>query len=305
MELDTLYKITVDPNQISDGGIVRIRKYLREQNLVLSYCISIREWMVQTGEYRGKLPKRIASFLKKEYNIKLTSEQRTAIGNIAKSYMLSDINYTFDLVDKFDWKDGDFGDGDSCFWGTNALALDVLMKEGVLAIRFYDESLADCPGSGRAWIYKWDQNTWILFNSYGLETRAAAGVLAKFLTKDTGEQWDSRGLVYLTVSGRTCGLVYLNSSPQVIFVRGSGPPDGVNLDWPKYVICDDCEVWITDTYEINGRNVCGDCYNDYGECRSCGGHARQHDLFILEGENYCHYCYKEREKELEKELGMT
>lgn len=311
MKLNTKYEITVDPNEISACGILGIYEFVEDEGLpLLPLSFSMKEWILQTGEFRGKLPNRLGALLKKEWGIKLTSEQRTAIGNIARMYTLPNTEYTFDFVDSFNWEDGDFGDSGSCFWGDNYLARNVLEEEGALAIRFYDESLADyngvCPGSGRAWIYQLDRETWVLFNAYGVETRPAARVLTTYLTQSTDKQWECKDLGDLMVSGQRAGLVYLNDNPQVIFVSGSGPPDEVDLDWARYVECDSCEMWTLeeDLYDVSDERLCYSCSEQYTECYRCGEMFFLGGMYLLEEKIYCPDCYVEREEEIEEELRM-
>lgn len=305
MELYAKHEITVNPNEISHTGVIKIDAYLAREQLPypVEFCLS--EWISTEGDYRGKLPNRLGGLYKKVHNIKLTPKQRSEIGNIAKAH-LSKAKYTFDFVDEFDWKAGDFGDKGSCFWGDRSLALTLLKEEGALAMLFYEDYDADC-GNGRAWIYHCSRDMWVLFNAYGLEGRSAAKVLAEYLTQSTDKLWDSADLDRFGISGDTIGLVYINANPQIIFVSGSEPPNIVNLDWARYAECDSCCHWIleVDLCCVDDENMCYTCAQDYTECDRCGRMFFSHDEeYVLEEKAYCPDCYIEREEEIEEELRL-
>ena len=259
MELGLKYRVIENPNLISQEGMAGIDNYLGSQGLPrVDHTTS--KWIETKGKYRGKLPNRLGALFKKEHDIKLTPEQRTVIGNLAKMHMVPDEKYVFDFTDKFDWDSGDFGDRGSCFWGENNLARKVMMEQDVIAIRFYN--VLDY-GKARAWLYLLDDKVWILFNAYGaLTTQAIARIFAKHLTQDTDEQWDYCGLKWLTVSGDDEGLVYINAYPQVIFMEDSIPPENVDLKFPVFHCCNDCGEWMhEDEANSAGRGyICYGCW---------------------------------------------
>lgn len=233
MELEKKYTIIIDDAVVSTTGRLRINEYLVSQQFPSLWGDWWSwKWVETNGQFRGKLPKRVSSYVRRWGGKRLTTEQLSIIGNIAKENLLSEVSYTFDFTDKFNWEAGDFGDSCSCFWGCRNMAKGVMEKEGVLAIRFY----AGYSGIGRAWLYKLSDTQWILFNAYGLSTIDCANIFARFLG---GWEYDE---VVLTVNGEEEGLIYINARSQVIY-KDNKITD-INLDWSQYIWCDGCDNWF-------------------------------------------------------------
>ena len=280
MELEKKQTLTPSYKCVSITGIQEIHNYLR---VVLGRLLYVRfpltwswEWLGTHGQYRGKLPNRLAGMLKTRYDIKLTAEQKSIIGNIARKHLLVEDTYTIDFTDNFDWDAGDFGDYGSCFWGDNSGAREIMEGEGVIAIRFYDED----RGTGRAWLYELSDSAWLLFNAYGLECPEAASIFAMKLKEDTGDTWEYEELDSFQIDGNTKGFVYINSYPQIIYREDHDRDLNVDLDWSvPYYPCPSCGDW---THE-------DDMYYDEEDC-----------------ESYCYGCYEatlaKREEERLAEL---
>jgi hypothetical protein len=241
MKLEKKYNIEIDKEVVSAAGRAKINVYLDDLGLPrLHGDLWSWGWIETRGAYHGKLPKRVAAYLKAIYALKLTPEQISEIGNIARDHVLPGSTYLFDFTDKFDWSSGGFGDCGSCFWGCRDVARGVMEKVGVIAIRFYDA--LGYSGIGRAWLYKLSDTQWILFNAYGGNTITYANIFAHFLRDVTDRQWEYDN-VNLTVNGDAEGLIYINSRPQIIYVKDNMIAD-VDLCWPNYTYCKDCEYWF-------------------------------------------------------------
>ena len=281
MEFEKKQILTPPYMRVSSTGVQEIHNYLRTalgRLTHVSFPLSWSwEWLVTQGQYRGKLPNRLAGMLKTRYDIKLTPKQKSTIGNIARKHLLARDNYTVDFTDTFDWNDGDFGDFGSCFWGANFGAREIMEEEGVIAIRFYDE---DDNGIGRAWLYELSDTAWILFNAYGLECSEAASVFAMKLGEDTGDTWDYEQLDSLRISGISKGFVYVNSFSQIICREGYHLEFNVDLDWNiPYYSCSSCGDWVHEDNLYHDEEICESyCYDCYEALLSEGEEQRLAEL---------------------------
>src|SRR5574337_778366 len=70
--------------------------------------------------HRGTLPKRISKWYYDTYHKKMSEKLASTIGNIVRKNTIPNKEYHFDFTKSFTWKDGDFGDAGSCFWGDRA-----------------------------------------------------------------------------------------------------------------------------------------------------------------------------------------
>jgi len=166
------------------------------------------EWQWMTN--RGSLSKRIGKWLKQKYDIAITSELSTAIGNTARKFLLKDQTYYFDFADKVNWNAGEFGDHSSCFWYGTRVQHRTLQKisndETMCAIRlfkqhstasgylkvpddvYYVDKEHYYKGISRAWMsidkYQ-DSRVLTIFNGYGLTTVQIAALVSSFLGMST------------------------------------------------------------------------------------------------------------------------
>lgn len=238
-----LYSIEVEPTEVTAVG-----QDVISANLVQLTNIHLPKdwswhWMVDRGEYRGRLPRRIASFFKKQCNVTLTSGNIATLGNLARQHCHVRKQYTFDFTKSFDWCDGDFGDSGSCFWGAREPAREVLMCNGVIAIRFYTGS----RGTARAWI-KEEGECVVVFNAYGLPCREISYVLSTLLNKNTQK-------VRMSISGDPDELIWLNADAHII-----GPHMGaitLSFDVP-YKYCSRCDEFVhKDNFDFGSCGRCG------------------------------------------------
>lgn len=251
-----LYTVTTKPTRVMQKGREWIHRRLDEVVREMALPIEVAlpndwdwSWMIQKGEFRGRLPKRIAGFYKRKYGIKLSSGTITYLGNIAKKYSHEAKTYTFDFTKSFDWMAGDFGDKDSCFWGARNLAREVLMMNGAIAIRFYS---VNGDGIARAWIVE-NAETIIVFNAYGLPCKTISYVLSTLLNESHPQSVDMR------IPEDLDDLMWLNGDARVI---GTCPCDSIvtlPFDVP-YRLCVECDEFVhEDNFCAEDTAVCVEC----------------------------------------------
>lgn len=194
------------------------------------------EWMHAT---KGTFPKRFASYMYKQYGLKLSTEILSQIGTLAsaansnKSTMYFDI---FDCANEPYWNSGRYGDSGSCLWGGKGGALDIFKENSVMALRtYYDKHLLDAYklskvkydtleewfaaiapkekwnyGRGRAWMhYLKDQDAYVFWNGYDSKGELQAIHYARLWATVSGMTYHK--LTYLNNNGSNSGTVYINS----------------------------------------------------------------------------------------------
>lgn len=306
IELGKIFTLTDEPGTITPHGRRQIEAFIAAQRINSDdwkavnpnepriYLQTLPEtwvwkWLVQKGEYRGTFPKRVSSFYYKVHGLKTPETFNTQIGNLAKTHSQTTETHTFDFTDSFDWYDGEFGDSNSCFWGSNSAALDMLTDNGALAIRFYDENE---DGFARAWIVPIDDR-YIVFNGYGLQTVEIAQVFARFLGLDYS---------YLTLANnRTAGgVLYINGAYGYIVGETSQITNIRHHDF-KFDEIDGCESCGRSLnqhdayYSPNGYPYCQDCfYEIYDTCEKCGETYDRDDFRLTADEQLlCERCLRE------------
>ena len=169
---------------ISDRGIKRIRTLINE-DMTRPWVFSVKHylggplWKTDDGKYQGTFPKRVSQYMYKTYNHKIDSHTTRRIGNIAKQEM-TDGKIILDFTRRITWSSGDFGDHNSCYWTDFKGSRGAFMKQGIGAMRIYNE---DEKGVGRAWFMPLSSGTqFLLFQAYGpMHLRNMANVLSQIL----------------------------------------------------------------------------------------------------------------------------
>lgn len=165
------------------------------------------DWSWQ--EAGGKtLPQRIDRTLQR-FGIVLPTEIFGNIGNELRESLPLSEEYMFDIVNKFDWKDGTFGDKGSCMWdgrrsvkdemevdgrfhALRFFTLDAIKREGVfgeMRTPVHRVGTVTYYGLGRAWLFTdivqmrsktslVRERIYLLFNSYGKPLREMTAVFA-------------------------------------------------------------------------------------------------------------------------------
>ena len=154
---------------------------------------------------RGKLPKRIRSFMHKEFKFEVSEYIQSEIGNVCLNELPTSQNYYFDISTKLNWRKGDFGDHQSCFLnvsGAPTCQVSTMQRNGKFnALRFFrpfDSDIAQNHSSGydgvsytqdgqlylgvsRAWLFRHSEDATVLFNSYGFNMSTSADILSRYL----------------------------------------------------------------------------------------------------------------------------
>jgi hypothetical protein len=89
---------------------------------------------------------------------------------------------TFKFVNGLPWKDGDFSDKNSCFWGGRNVVREILKEQGVKALQLYKND----KGIGRALVLPINnRDNYLLFNVYGYPS-----YLESFVVEFLKEYWE-------------------------------------------------------------------------------------------------------------------
>ena len=181
LKLETKYKFELD-GRISPLGIKRVRDTInlfsevnRRWRFDVNRSIGGPIWMTNKGAF----PKRVASYMYKTYNVRLSSQVMRSIGNTAQQNSTQG-ELIFDFTRQILWPAGAFGDGGSCFWTDYNGARIAMMRAGIGAIRIYGSSIRPrLKGVGRAWFFPHKEH-FVLFNAYGpLQARSMANFLGQ------------------------------------------------------------------------------------------------------------------------------
>jgi hypothetical protein len=344
IELFTRFTVTAPVGTISDAGVAQINALIARQNLEGDDWKAVNPgllrtrlpplprdwewvWLVSKGAYVGTMPKRVAKYYFKAHGLKCPVALLSEIGNVARAHAADSLVYEFEFVDEFDWEDGDFADGGSCYWGDHAGALQMLKEHGSLAILFYDDANA---GRGRAWVVPLAA-CYVVFNGYGFNgsaTLTVARVLALFLDV-TYKQ------IQLTNDGKTHGVLWINGGGGYL-VGAQADIAGIDahdFGWEEIHLyhcarcgrdvgedeqyrgaddetyCADCfynwfdtcaecgeTYWSEDLYSVGDDMVCTDCLeNNYTACENCREYVANHRAQEHQGNHYCEDCYGELE----------
>lgn len=230
---------------------------------------------------QGTLPKRIMKFYKDAYGANLPSDLISKIGNAIKLDDPSLKDAHWDITPSFDWKDGDFGDKGSCFWGSDrGRARNHIRDNGGFALRFYkDANRNNKNGFARAFIIphrlKDGTETWLITNGYGLNTQN----ICRFFATETQHPYK---LIDLTVDGTWSGTVYINAGGRGYIL---GPEEKiakiskVNLQW--------------NTHESNSSSYYSSSH-DGTYCASCREEVDPDVARYRDNEYWCDNCYWNR-----------
>lgn len=313
--LNERFTITLPQGAISDEGMRLINQYVISQNIQSELWKASNpddkrqflpvlpenwawNWLVTgRGEYVGTFPKRVSKFYWQAHQLKCPTAFIQEIGNLARQHSSDNVSYDFEFVDKLDWKSGDYGDEDSCFWGSRETARQILVENNALAMRFYKEG----KGHARAWIAQLGDNRFILFNGYGFSgnpTLVCARVMATWL-----------GLNYKKISltnfGKTDSTLWINSSigylistPEQAENFGAYDLRYGNASDDDYT-CHSCDESVHEDDVYFGSDdmpYCQDCfYESFDYCEHCGSvHDRDYMYYIESVGDVCEGCLDER-----------
>lgn len=187
------------------------------------------EWVWKTE--RGTLPRRIAKWYHQRYKRRkgLTDELINDLGNVASNIMPKPVNYHMDITKDLNWKQGQFGDLNSCFFSGNAetrnrmnatpnlyafrLFREVEKIYGKIPERnidgtWYEHGDNYYVGSSRAWLLMKTTPhgpVYLLFNSYGMNLNKTAKIFAAHFQLESEEINLRGGALYIN-GGRAIAI---------------------------------------------------------------------------------------------------
>jgi len=159
--VDEMFHIEGVDFALPEDGYRPINEYLNTRyRIVLPPTFDWR-WNV---ENQGSLPKRISAYLHKNHNVDLTQTEKEKIGTIARNKTFTRSSYNFQFG-RIDWARGAYGDEESCFFSDRWFARAMLMSNGAMAVKFFND---DGSRFGRAWIAlsKYCPDLIFTFNAY-------------------------------------------------------------------------------------------------------------------------------------------
>jgi hypothetical protein len=263
-------------------------------------------WVVAKGDYAGTYPKRLLSYFRRNHPnlVKLVAPTVAMVGGVLGASVNHGREYWADIDLKLDWRDGDFGDARSCYWGANRAAMPKLREAGIGALRVFN---SDGEGYGRAWLTAFDcdgdqtslrrydrlnhhhnASQWVIWNAYG----SATVTLARILCAALGSNY-TYTRCSVENNGAQHGLVYINGDGYVI--HHMSQPTQATYELGIETGCPDCsaEEECSECNNCSDRVCqCGDC--DCGhtrcECTCCGrcGSSERCDSC-----DRCHGCGRE------------
>ena len=233
--------------------------------------------------------KALARTLKSVYQLTLTHETIGRIGSIIGKSKVNQ-RVLFDITDKFNWYAGDFGDEDSCFWGGRALAKQMLMDNGGMALRLY-ELEEDHDGYARCWIAPSDYG-YVMFNSYGVELDVMRIVISKALKTDTIK------INNLINNGSSTELLWINSGMGYLINPPERTPGGIDLEIPEPMKCYYCGDYYDEDElmycEDTEHYYCNCCWNQtHDTCNNCNEEHHIDEMTYIDGNYYCNQCRRE------------
>lgn len=270
------------------------------------------EWFIHKGIYAGNFGTRVGKYYYRVHKRNLEDNHKTWINNRAKRGTMMD-ELTFDFTNEFNWRDGEFGDDGSCFWGGRAGAKEMILSANGFAFRVFKSNV----GHGRCWIIprtkrqltgdiKDDDKevvAWVLFNAYG---DYLIEQYARFLAGWAGLKY--KEIQYLKNLYSDSGTLYINRGMGVALADEDVlkvVPD--NLDFNIDVIdadesgftCYGCEEYFEgEPYNhYDGDPYCEYCWDElFYYCEDCSTYYREHDVTYVESihDYVCDDCLSNR-----------
>lgn len=253
----------------------------------------------------GKIAKRIRKYFKSIGFPVVSDEALSKVSIILKESESKEREYTVDVTDNFNWEDGDFGHGGSCWWdgGDFYYSRNSLDGAGGYALRFYRNvprysNYSDWDGIGRIWILPY-KNRILLFNAYGdgVDLGIGAKILQSLfpeLSNKSISRWHRA----------SCSAMYVNDD-RVLVIHDLDDvlEDRIDIDieciydgpYGSETTCYNCGDSISgdDIYHMDGDEYCESCYYDlFFNCAHCNDDYSQDDVMISpNGESVCPRCF--------------
>lgn len=246
------YKLPEEACELSKATIDEITRlvyqsYAKEKSVFAPFnwagLLTAIAWNVST-KY-GSLSKRVSKWMYDNYKLNLPANILQQIGIISVKDRPPAIEYSFDIVNEFNWQQGGFGDFDSCFFTFNSASKDFMeASPNFKALRFFKEVVNNpfieksfptkyyeqkdtkgkldkfYVGTSRAWLWlptltkrvginKIEGKGILVFNAYGHSLEHMTMMLSTYLGLPYKE-------VEVTNQGNKTGMLYLNSTSYLI-----------------------------------------------------------------------------------------
>lgn len=237
------------------------------------------EWQNSKGTY----PKRLARYLKSQYNAKLDTRHIETIGNIGAAYVSRKSEYVLTFDRGFLTGDAKaYCNSGSCWFGTGSYSgsRQALYDNGGYAVRVWE----DGKPAARCWIAPHEGNH-LIFNSYGLDLIEFARILSQ-----------RNGLLYKRVEIETSDdSLYVNGNYGYIIGEDVSTIDYVCLDWHCEPVCrcSNCGDGIhpDDSYCVDDESYCDYCYGElFATCDRCCESIPADDILNCDQSYYCQWC---------------
>lgn len=283
------------PEEISPEALTNVKIYLRDQHqLEFTKDYEAVEKMMDTVDQigiewvtpRGTWPKRLSRALKHAIG-KVPSDVISKCGQMAKS-SCQRFGETVELKISrtVHWKQGDYGDYDSCFFGCRSAAPYMIFHHDGFALTLSSE---EGERLGRAWCVPW-RDHYVVFNSYAVNGECVeCTTFARLLMALLGRNYYRK--VRLLNRGYTEGVLWINNCYGFLVGDDVHNIEAVDLDLT--VTCEECEADFTDEsagywYEKSFR--CAECSKTCYNCESvipCG------EEIYSRGDRFCRECWEE------------
>jgi len=267
IELDKHYKLKVK-GTFPEYKKAEVKQTLASARIVLPADF---DWTWKTA--KGKLPKRIERYLVNETDATITvtiADALMKLGNQVAACIPPDETVEFAFTEKLTWKNGDFGDSGSCFWGGSVAHRGILQDNGARAVQFFK----DGKGYARCWCVEYEGSP-LLFNGYGLTTEQISAVVSEFLDANVYRCTLRLGDVYTNGDGAW----YISKTP--------AKRKEISMPYKQKFTCKHCGQT---TEEGDGKNlgfdektlrnhvICKACQKIIISCPVCQGTWKKEDL---------------------------
>lgn len=265
---------------------------------------------------QGKLLKRFAKFYKQETGTMLSDSLMGVIGDKLQYHVSQQggVNeYFIDFTNRIEWNDGQFGKGDSCWWGCFSDSREVFTENGGWGIRFYRDS-DDENGIGRCWILPRD-GLLLCFNAYGVQRANVSKVLKAFFAQHgIILHYKKLEKLYNSFNG---DIPYINtdenSGSSGAFVMYPEPLEASAIlnQYDLYMEynenkekCSHCGHSIDTEYGeyniIHDNYYCQNCADRlFSYCDACCEYEDSDNVYPTDDDRYlCRYCAEHRDYEL-------
>lgn len=269
---------------VGKEGRLHINQYLAHEANIWLPLEWDWSWTITSGPLQGTLPKRIASWARKNADTKLTPKMMEHIGNLAAKDLPKLDKAIFSVTRDLNWLPGFFGDAGSCYWESHFRDRILLNQLGCYAILTY------APERGRAWLLpismkanKWDDGL-VIFNGYGYSSGSMS--FAKLLLSQLPD-WN-----YASVDFDLSPSIYVNTTAVALFpphLEGKENLRSLYLDTPVNTYYDDDDEKVIDVDD----DVCNLCLKPFVG-------RDQRGLLSETGKEICAACIEKYKDSLER-----